>query len=191
MANSKGPSLLDEKSLSEKVTDPSSAIRFIANLKSWCFDKHIGWWYQIAMNEFPSDDAKSEAEVHKDNARLLSIRLEQDVATWLQPARPLPTPARLNMNAEETPQETPAVASTPSPAPATSTIRMPTVVNGMYTLDHIETAVCSMVGSVTSTSFVDKLRIPASTSGTLALSKLRRIFTPTSAAAKATAKARA
>ena len=35
MAYSKGPSLLDEKSLSEKVTDPPSAIRMIAKLKSF------------------------------------------------------------------------------------------------------------------------------------------------------------
>lgn len=163
-----------------QVIDAASCILFVDALQAHLLKHDTIFWY---LATFGNEAEKAAAAKRMARAIKLAAKIENEIDAWLAP--PLqdarPQPMRLDMDGAEAASPPPAAAAVPSP----SALKMPPTAHKLCTITEIEQMVLSSVATVAGQSFVQDLR--GERTGTLALKKLIKIFSPSTPAAEASA----
>lgn len=164
-----------------QVTNAATCIDFMDKVRAHLLEYDaLFWWHSI----FGTVAEKAAAAPRMTRATKLEAKIEAEIEAWLgapafQDARPQPT--RLDMDGAEAASSPPAATAVPSP----SALKMPPTVTKMCTIKEIEQTVLRAVATVAGQPFVQDLS--GERTGTLALKKLIKIFSPSTPAAEAAA----
>ena len=135
------------------------------------------WWNSI----FGTVAEKAAAAPRMTRAARLEAKIEAEIEAWLGAPDARPQPMRLDMDGAEAASPPPAATAVPTP----SALKMPPTAIRMCTIKEIEQVVLKAVATVAGQSFVQDLS--GERTGTQALKKLIKIFSPSTPAAEAAA----
>ena len=135
------------------------------------------WWNSI----FGTVAEKAAAAPRMTRAARLEAKIEAEIEAWLGAPDARPQPMRLDMDGAEAASPPPAATAVPTP----SALKMPPTAIRMCTIKEIEQTVLKAVATVAGQSFVQDLS--GERTGTQALKKLIKIFSPSTPAAEAAA----
>lgn len=171
------------------IKNTQDAIGFFQKFHQQTILRGIGWWFQIALDEYPSVESRAAAEQALVRAERIDEIMEDNLSTILAPATPQGG-IRLDMNAAD--ESTPAPADLPRAAtttPSTGSIKTSQLPHGTFGLKAIE----AWAQAVATTALGNRAAILDTASfekrpGTASIKVIRNIFAPRNTQASSAAR---
>ena len=160
-----------------QVNNAAKCILFVDAVRLHLLENDaLFWWNSI----FGTVAEKAAAAPRMTRAARLETKIEAEIEAWLGAPDARPQPMRLDMDGADA---SPPPSATAVPTP--SALKMPPPAMKMCTIKEIEQVVLKAVATVAGQSFVQDLN--GERTGTQALKKLIKIFSPSTPAAEAAA----